>query len=187
MTKNVKKNTLRVLLITNGLVVIASTMVGPLYALFVENFTENVLLIGFTFAVFSLVAAVVTLVSGWVSDKYKITHGLIIAGYIIIGLTFLSYLFVKNIPDLILAQILLGIGWGITDPPFDKEYTRSLEKNKEAGGWAKLESLYYITDGVGAIIGSYIVYISSFAWLFAMMSVICFVSSAVYYFYTRNE
>ncbi len=62
---------LRILLITNGLTLLAGGMLGPIYALFVEKVGGDLLDASLTGGMFSLAASLTTLIMGKYTDKVK--------------------------------------------------------------------------------------------------------------------
>ena len=55
---------IRILLTTNSFILIASAMLAPIYALFVEEIGSDLLDASYAFAVFAFVAGITTLISG---------------------------------------------------------------------------------------------------------------------------
>ena len=83
---------LRILLITNGLVLLASAMLGPIYALFVENIGGDLLDASLTGGLFALAAGITTLVAGRFADKNKRGDLIVVFGYTLMGIGFLLYI-----------------------------------------------------------------------------------------------
>ena len=173
---------LRILLSTNMLLMLAGAMLGPIYALFVEDIGGDLLDASMAGGTFALAAGITVLISGRYSDKVKRPDKIIILGYIIVGLGFLIYLFVDTIWWLLAVQLIIGFGEAIYTPPFDKLYSRNVEKGKAGRQWGAWESLDYFTTAFGALAGGMIVTYISFDTLFIIMAVLCFVS-AIYLYY----
>jgi len=72
---------LRILLVTNGLIIFAAAMLGPIYALFVEEIGGDLMDVSIASAIFYLVAGVVCIISGNYSDRIKENELIVIAGY----------------------------------------------------------------------------------------------------------
>ena len=71
MKKQICNKSLRILLITNGIVLIAGAMLGPIYALFVEKIGGSLLDASLTGGFFALAAGITTLLAGKFADKHK--------------------------------------------------------------------------------------------------------------------
>ena len=85
---------LRLLLITNGLVLLAAAMLGPIYALFVEEIGGDLLEASLTGGIFALAAGITTLIAGRYTDKLKENNSLIVSlGYTVMGIGFFFFFF----------------------------------------------------------------------------------------------
>ena len=62
---------LRILLMTDGLVLLATAMLGPIYALFVEKVGGSLLDASFAGGTFAVAAGITVLISGKITDKVK--------------------------------------------------------------------------------------------------------------------
>ena len=183
MPKNKKtlwQNTaLLILLITNGLILLAGAMMGPIYALFVEEIGGSLLEASLTGAIFAFAAGITALISGRYADKIKENELIIVLGYGMIGLGFLLYLFVDSIWFLFLVQIIIGFGEAIYSPAFDALYTKHMDHGKVGLQWGVWETMNYFIYGIGAILGGLIVTLFNFQAIFFLMMLLC-AGSAVY-------
>ena len=167
---------LRILLITDGLILLAGAMLGPIYALFIEKVGGDLLDASFAFGVFALVASITTLISGRFSDKLKEKESILILGYFIMGMGFLGYILVNSIWSLLMVQVIIGLGEAIYAPAFDSIYTKHLCERKSGREWSAWEALQYLTTSVGAVIGGFIAANFGFETMFLVMSSLCFIS-----------
>lgn len=169
---------LKVLLTTNGLILMAAGMLGPIYALFVERIGGDLLDASIAAGLFALTAGVVTLLSGKLSDEIRHSEWIIILGYSMMGLGFLLYTIVDSVLFLFAVQIIIGFGEAIYSPAFDKLYSKHLDRNKEGTEWGAWESMYYFTTAFGALAGGLIVSKLGFNAIFAIMAALCYVSAS---------
>lgn len=169
---------LRVLLLTNGFILVAGAMLGPIYALFVEEVGGDLLAASFTVGVFALAAGVTTLFAGHIADKVRHEENVIAFGYAAMGVGFLSFLFVQDIWGLLVAQAIIGFGEAIYSPAFDSLYSKNLENQKEGIEWGAWESLNYFTVALGAIVGGVLASAYGFQSIFIVMSALCLGSAA---------
>jgi MFS family permease len=167
---------LRILLFTNALILLASAMTGPIYALFVEKVGGDLLDASLTGGVFALAAGITTLIAGRFSDRKGLEKIILLAGYFITGVGFLLYMFVDSTLDLLLVQVLLGFAGAIYSPSFDSLYSKHICLCKAGREWSMWEATNYFTAGIGAIGGGFIVTILGFNALFALMALLCFLS-----------
>ncbi|OGY43981.1 MAG: hypothetical protein A2731_02530 [Candidatus Buchananbacteria bacterium RIFCSPHIGHO2_01_FULL_39_8] len=170
---------LKILLVTNSLILVAGAMIGPIYALFVEEIGGDLLDASLTGGVFALAAGITTLISGKFSDKIKENELIVVLGYGIMGFSFLLYIFCNSIWFLFLIQVITGLGEAIYSPAFDAVYSKHIEKKKAGKQWGAWESMNYFALTAGAIIGGFIATALGFDVLFGIMAVLSF-GSALY-------
>jgi len=172
---------LKALLLTNGLILVAAAMLGPIYALFVAKLGGDLLDASIAVGIFALTAGVVSLLSGKLSDEIRHSEKVIILGYSLIGLGFLLYLFVDSIAFLFAVQVIIGFGEAIYSPAFDKLYSLHLDKGKGGTEWGAWESMNYFTYGFGAVVGGVIVSRFGFQAIFLLMATLCYFSATYLY------
>ncbi|MCK5710498.1 MAG: MFS transporter [Deltaproteobacteria bacterium] len=101
---------LRILLVTNAMILLAGAMLGPIYAIFVEKVGGNLLDASIAVSLFALVAGLSTLISGRYTDKVKEEGLIVVLGYSITGIGNLLYIRVDTIWFLFFIQIIIGLG-----------------------------------------------------------------------------
>jgi DHA1 family multidrug resistance protein-like MFS transporter len=177
---------LRILLITNGLVMVAGAMLGPIYALFVKEIGGNLLDASLTGAFFALGAGITTLIAGKIADKSKRDERIVAIGYAIMGIGFLLYMFVNSIWFLFGVQLLVGFAEAFYSPAFDSLYTRHTTRSKVGREWSVWEASHYFSITIGSVIGGLIVTYFGFNTIFTIMAVLCFIS-AIYIFHLHKR
>ena len=186
MKKTFLNKALRILLLTNGMILIAGAMLGPIYALFVEKIGGDLLDASFTGGIFALVAGFTTLIAGRYADKIKENELIVVFGYLIMGLGFLLYTTVKSIWFLFFVQALIGFSEAVYAPAFDAIYSKQIIKDHVGRAWGVWEALNYFSSAIGMVMGGFIVYQFGFNTLFIMMAGLCF-SSAIYIYFLPRE
>jgi MFS family permease len=177
---------LRILLITNGLVLLAGAMLGPIYALFVEKIGGNLLDASLTGGLFALAAGITTLIAGKYADKIKRNELMVASGYAVMGIGFFLYIFVNSIWFLFVVQILIGFAEAYYSPAFDALFTKHITKKKAGREWGAWEAMNYFLTAIGAAIGGLIAHIFGFKAIFSIMAVLCWLSAA-YIFHLRKR
>ena len=172
----------RVLIVTNGLILLSAAMLGPFYAMFVEKIGGDILEAGVAFGIFAFVAGVATLISSRFADSTARDERILSLGYLLVGLGFFFYLFVDSVKELFLVQILIGLGEAIYAPAFDKLFSLHLTAMKMARQWGAWEANYYFMLGLGAMVGGAIINYFGFAFMFAIMGVLSLTSAVYLYF-----
>ncbi|MFC1663463.1 MFS transporter [Patescibacteria group bacterium] len=160
---------LKILLITNAMVLLAGFMLGPIYALFVTDIGGDILDAGWAWAIYAMAAGVTVYILSKVENKHKHKEKFLVAGYLIMATGFFGYIFVHSIFTLFLVQIIIGLGEAMYIPVYDGLYSKHLSRGNKTYEWGIWESMNYIVTGVGAIIGATIAKVSGFESLFIFM------------------
>ncbi|RJR14862.1 MFS transporter [Candidatus Microgenomates bacterium] len=168
---------IRILLITNGLILIASAMLGPIYALFVERVGGSLLDASFAFGAYALAAGITTLTSGKVADKVKENELIVVFGYVVMACGFFGYMLVNSVWSLLLVQVIIGLGEAIYSPAFDAVYSKHLDGHKSGREWGAWESINYFTTAFGALFGGLLVTYLGFNAMFTSMGLLSLVSA----------
>lgn len=168
---------LRILLVTNGMILLASAMLGPIYALFVKQVGGDLLDASIAGGVFALIAGTTVLLSGKYSDKLPQKKLVVSFGYTVMGIGFLLYTLVNSIWFLLLVQVLIGFGEAIYNAPFDALYSEHLDGGKDGTEWGAWESMNYYATAIGAFVGGILVTNYGFTPLFVIMATLCFASA----------
>ncbi|MAF81051.1 hypothetical protein CL628_03495 [bacterium] len=177
---------LKILIVTNSLILLAGAMLGPIYALFVDDIGGSLLDVGWAGGVYALVAGITIYFSGRLSDKVKERELLVVAGYAILGVGFLLYLLVDSIWMLLITQAVIGFGEATYTPSFDALYSKNLNKKRAGSGWGAWEAMYYFTTAAGAILGGVIAHTYGFTPLFIIMAALCLISATYIYLLPRQ-
>jgi predicted MFS family arabinose efflux permease len=166
---------LRILIITNATIWFVVGMFAPFYAVFVEHVIDaNIAFAGFSWAIFSIIAGVLTLLfSNW-ELRVREQELLLALGYVTHGVVFLSYAFMDSIPQLLFTQVLWGIAYAIQVPAFDALYSAHTESGQSIGEWAEWEGIAAISIGVAALIGGVLIQSFGYSVVFFTMSLISF-------------
>lgn len=177
---------LRILLITNSLILVAGAMLGPIVALFVEQIGGDILDAGYAGAAFALAAGITVVISGKYSDRVKHTEHIVVIGYLLVAIGYTLYVFVNSIWLLLLVQLIIGFGEAIYAPAFDSLYSKHLTSHKEGTQWGIWESMNYFSIAGGALIGGIIAHYLGFNVLFLVMAVLSLLSALYIYFLPKN-
>jgi predicted MFS family arabinose efflux permease len=177
---------LRILLATNAMILMASAMLGPIYALFVEKVGGDLMDASIAGGIFAFAAGITTLFSGKYSDKIKENELVVVLGYAIMGIGFLLYFWVSSIYFLFIVQAIIGLGEAIYSPAFDAVYSKHLDGHKSGTQWGAWESMNYFTAAIGSLVGGGIVALFGFQTLFVVMASLCF-ASALYILHLKRR
>ena len=175
--KKVFNTSLKILVGTNALILIAGAMLGPIYALFVGEIGGDLMDASLAGAIFALAAGVTTLSSGRYADKLKNPKLIVLIGYAVIALGFFLLTIATTIWFLFVVQALIGFGEAIYSPAFDALYSKHIDHHKGGRQWSYWESMNYFTAVVGAVAGGLLASTFGFDVLFIAMAGISAISA----------
>ena len=163
---------LRILVFVNTAMVFVVSMFSPFYAIYAEKINGNLAAVGFSWAVFPIVAGILTfLFSRW-QMKVKEQELLLAVSYFIRGAVFLSYAFMGSFAQLIFTQILWGIGAALGTPAFDATYSAHTSREGSIAEWGQWEGMASMATGLAALASGIIIESVGYTWLFASMSAV---------------
>jgi MFS family permease len=166
------KKGIKVLLKADGWINLAMGMIGPIYAIYVEEIGGDILDASWAYSTYMITAGVVMyMLSKW-EDRAKHKEKFIVIGYALTSLGCLLYFFVFNQFTLLITQVVLGLSIAVLDPAFDAIYSHYVKAKEEASNWGIWESMSYIVTGFAAIFGGYIASSFGFKTLFLIMFII---------------
>lgn len=181
------KNGLKILLLADAWATLALGLIGPIYAIFVEEIGGDILDASWAYFAFMLTTGIVMfLISKW-EDRIKHKEKLVIAGYFLTAIGCLSYIFVNNQLTLVLTQIILGFAEALCIPAFDALYSHFLDKNKETSQWGFEESLFYMVTAISSLLGGYVADFFGFKTLFVLMFIISIFSAITSLYLLKNK
>jgi MFS family permease len=119
------------------------------------------------------------IVFGKIADHLRNDGNIMTLGYGLISLSTLGYYFVSNPFDLLIVQVILGVGMAAITPSFDTLYSSGLSKKSVGFEWGLWEGLAQIFTGISAIAGGFIAAFLGFKTLFLVMFAISLISIAI--------
>ncbi len=163
------RRALTVLLWADAWATLAVGMIGPIYAIFVEEIGGDILDASWAYFAFMLTSGIMLYLVGHWEDRVKHKEQLIIAGYALSSVGILSYLFVHSQFTLIITQVLLGLSEAILVPSYDAVYSHYLDKDSGASEWGDWEAMRYVVTALAALLGGFIADAFGFRTLFVVM------------------
>ncbi len=181
MMKNMKKihnEALTALFLFNGIFVFGNNLIGPLYALFAQQFDNKIFSVSVSWAVFLISTTVFTWILSSIGDKIKEKEYLLIAGYSVRAIAWFAFGFITGINQLLILQAVLGFGEALGTPAFDAIFSQHVDNGKQIKeySWWKVVSNLVLVGGT--VIGGLLVDRFGFRNLFWVMS-FCSLISAV--------
>jgi len=132
---------------------ISSEMLNPILPLFMFNVLgASGAAIGLVEGIAKASEHILSIFSGWLSDKMGKRKSLTILGYFIATLMKAGYAFAFTWPQLLAARVIERSGKAIRNPPRDALLSESLPASQQRWGF----SLHRVLDTLGAIIGPFV-------------------------------
>ena len=189
--KNIKtkkfKRSIKTLLLTNGLVLIAVAMIAPIYAIFVKDIWGDLMDASMAWWIFALSAWITSLISWKVTDRLKRKILVVVFWYYIMGIWFFLYLLVDSILFLFAVQVFIWLWEAIYSPSFDALYWNNINKKQKGLEWGAWESMNYFTIAIWAFSWWILVTYLGFNSIFILMWTLCMVSWTYLYILSSKE
>jgi len=162
------KKAYKILLAASFLVNFGDNLIGPFYAVYVENIGGSILDIGYTATVFCFSTGILMIIIGKLSDKLN-KEIITIFGYGLYALGSLAYLFITAPWQLFGLQVVFGLGSACLSAPLVALFARHIQKGKEGEQWGLEGGGTFILVGISAFVGTLIVNNFGFRLLFIIM------------------
>ncbi|MBI2671952.1 MFS transporter [Candidatus Woesearchaeota archaeon] len=173
--------TIKLLMISDVFVVTGFGLIDPILAIFIK---EN--LIGGTVFTASLASTIFLLVKSMVQlpfskyiDKESDKTKWVILGSIFISIVPFIYIYSSHIKMIYLAQILYGIGAGLSFPTWLGLWSTNLDKKNESFEWSLYSTLVSLGVAVAAAIGGAIAQFIGFTYTFMFVGLMSFIGSFI--------
>jgi predicted MFS family arabinose efflux permease len=163
------------LIISDMVLVVSINLFAPIYAIFAEKVGGGIIVVGESWGLFAVTTGLFMIILGRLEEKMNKMRWLI-TSYGLYCVVFAFYPLISNVYELFLVQILQGIALAINVPAWDALYTVHMDKGKESTEWGAYAGTWYVTSGVAAALGAFIVSAYSFSTLFYIMLAISLIS-----------
>lgn len=173
---------IRLLIISDTVIIGAAGLLGPIFALFIEDFIKggNPAVAGLAAGVYLFTKSVFQVPIAHFIDKIrgeKDDFWLMFIFTILISFIPLLYLVINTPLQLYLIQFVLGFFSAFTFPTFMAIFTRHIDKEKEGTAWGVYFTLTGLTSAAFAAIGGYIATTQGFPVLIVAVVVVSLIGS----------
>lgn len=166
------KNGIKILLAADAGASMALGLIGPIYAIFVEEIGGDILDASWAYFVYMFTCGILLwILSKW-ENRFKHKEKIVVAGYALTSIGCFTYIFVYNQTSLLITQVILGIAMALLSPAFDSLYSHYVNRRHEASDWGAWESMGYIVTALAALLGGFLAEYFSFRVLFVFMFII---------------
>jgi MFS family permease len=172
----------RFLILSDMIFVGASGLLGPVFALFIENFIVggNEAVAGLAVGIFLITKSVFQIPIAHIIDKVrgeKDDFWVLIIFTILASLVPILYLVVNTPLELYFVQFLLGLFTALTFPTYMAIFTRHIDKEKEGTEWGVYFTLTDLASAALAALGGYIASVNGFKPLIVAVTAIGFIGA----------
>lgn len=167
---------LRTLYLYNGIFVFAGGMLGPLFALFVEEIDKSVFSVSLTWFVFLFSATIFMVFVEKYGDQVMEKEYLLMGGFLIRAIVWFLFPFIGTLFWLIVAQILLGLGEALGTPAYDVIFAEHLDKDRHVKEYTDWKLISNIVGSFAVLLGGILVKYTGFSILFFLMGMMALIS-----------
>jgi len=175
---------IRFLIISDTVIIGAAGLLGPIFAIFIEDFIEggNAAVAGIAAGVYLFTKSIFQIPIAHFIDRVrgeKDDFWIMFIFTILISFIPLLYLVIKTPLQLYIIQFFLGFFTAFTFPTFMALFTRHADKEKEGTEWGIYFTLTDLTSAAFAAIGGYIASIYGFSVLIIFIVILSFIGSVL--------
>lgn len=173
---------IRFLIISDTVIVGAAGLLGPVFALFIEDFIQggNAAVAGLSAGIYLFTKSILQIPIAHFIDKIrgeKDDFWLMFTFTTLIAFVPLLYLIINTPFQLYIVQFILGFFAAFTFPTYMAIFTRHIDKEKEGTEWGIYFTLTDLTGAMFAAIGGYVATTQGFPVLIITVVIISFIGS----------
>lgn len=184
---NLMNDALRYLLFISGIFMFAFAMFSPIYAIFVERVGGGIEVAANSWAIFGVVAGLLTFLFSRYENRMKETELAIAWSQFVMGLGYLMLYLTDNVSMLYLDMIVLGIAEALYWPAFHSVFAKHTDSKKSTWQWGIYDGLAYFVPAIGSAIGGWLVASYGFSLIFMIMAGLSFFCGIFIIFLPRKE
>ncbi len=173
---------IRLLIISDTILVGAAGLLGPIFALFIEDFIQggDAAVAGLAAGIYLFTKSVLQIPIAHFIDRIrgeKDDFWLMFIFTILIALIPLLYLVIDTPLQLYIVQFILGLFTAFTFPTYMAIFTRHIDKEKEGTEWGIYFTLTDLTSALLAVAGGYIAATQGFPVLIIAVVLVSFIGA----------
>lgn len=167
-------------------------LVTPIIAIYYADYVVggSVALAGMATAIFWIVKSAVQVPVSLYADYHKgerDDHAIMVAGFFIAAtVPLLYYLFVNEVWEVYLMEVLRGIGYGLSVPTYLALFTRHIDQQKENFEWTLHSNAVGLGYAAAAAVGGILADRFGFGFMFLVTSILMFATPIVLLFISRD-
>ena len=170
---------IRTLLLTATLCSVGEGMLGPMLSLFTQKIGGSPLDLAASWALYLIITGACMIFVGHCIDHKYSPEWLLVVGYLLNALCTFGYLWVSDPIHLFIVQAGLGAANALATPSWDTLFARHTPTERNGTLWGTANGQEQMISGVAILLGSSIIYYTSFSVLFVLMGVIQLLATLV--------
>lgn len=163
---------LKILLGINSVFVLSANLLGPLYALFIENLGGSIAVVSGTWSVMLLTTTLVNFVLIRYGDRVKEHEYFLITGFVFRAIAWIGFVYAQNLATIILLQIVIGLGEAVGSTGFDAIMAEHLDKSSHIRDYAVWKTISNLLASLATLVGGFIVTWYGFSPMFYFMGTV---------------
>ena len=158
---------IRFLIISDTVIIGAAGLLGPIFALFIEDYIigGNEAVAGIAAGVYLFSRSILQIPIAHFLDKVKGEKDdfwLMFIFSLLFAVVPLLYLFINTPLELYIVQFILGVFTAFTYPAYMAIFTRHIDKGKEGTEWGVYFTLTDVMSALFAVVGGYVATVAGF-------------------------
>ncbi|MDO8429147.1 MAG: MFS transporter [Candidatus Daviesbacteria bacterium] len=177
------------LIIIQVLNLLASNLLGPIYATYVKGLGGDLLTAGGAIALNFVVIGLLIIISGRVADKYHTEKIQLILGYSLAVLAAFGFMIINSPIQLFIVEAIAGVSIALSIPAFSGLFSSVVETGKHASSWGDYLGMTYFAAAISAFGSGFIAQNFGFSALFITMIIINGLSvvGAIYLYFADSK
>jgi DHA1 family quinolone resistance protein-like MFS transporter len=178
---------LRLVFVSNGVFVFAASLIGPIFAIYLNELKVDVIEIGLTSTIFMASSTLCLAIISVYGDREKHRSRYLILGFMIRCVAWLSFIFVDSIFQIYIIQIILGIGEAVGSTSFDVIVAEHLDEGDHVKDYSIWRLIQSFAAALAALVGGIIAQEYGFDMLFIFMSILAFLSTVIFVYGLKHR
>ncbi len=163
-------------------------LIAPIFAIYVNDSIAggSIFMAGIASTIFFATKSLVQLPFSTYVDKHDNKHLLLLIGTLLTTLTPFIYMLAKDISIIFLAQVIYGIGAGLSFPTWMGIWTTHLDKKQAAFEWSLYSTAVSIGTGTSAAIGAAVADYLGFYYTFLMVAMLSVTGLGILFWHSKE-
>lgn len=181
--------TIKLLMVSDIFVLTGFGLIQPILAIFINDGVAggSIFSAGLASTLFLLTKSVVQLPFSKYIDGSRNKRRWLLLGTLMTAIVPVLYIFVNNIYQVYIAEIVYGVGSGLAYPTWVGLYTTNLKEGQESFEWSIYSTLTGLGSAATAAVGASIAHFVGFKLTFIATGILCILGSMILLFLDQKS